>query len=388
MPWNDQNGGGNRGPWSKGPSGGGGNQPPDLEEMIRRGQERLREMFPGGGGRGAGGGNNRMIFIIAGVAIVLFLIWSSVYRVDTSQQGIVLRFGDFARVSAPGLHVKLPYPIETVLIPTVTRINRLDIGMRESVGGATPMSIDEESLMLTGDENIVDINFSVFWRISDAPKFLFNVEGPERAVKSMAESAMREVVGKSKITVLQTTGRDAAQDQVRDIMQATLDAYGAGIQITEVKLQKVDPPAAVIDSFRDVQAARADNERVQNEAGVYANTIVPRARGEAAQITQAAEAYREQTVAEAQGEAQRFISVFDAYKNNKDVTRKRMYLETMEAVLGENAKILVDGKGGSGILPYLPLNELKPRTTTEVTSSAPEPVSTPTPSVSTQGARR
>jgi membrane protease subunit HflK len=278
--------------------------------------------------------------------------------------------------------VKLPYPLETVYTPPVTRINRVDIGMNTGIPGAPTAGMDQESLMLTGDENIVDINFSVFWLISDAAKFLFNVEGPERAVKSMAESAMREVVGQSKISVLQTTGRDDAQNRVREIMQTALDSYGAGIRITEVKLQKVDPPAAVIDSFRDVQAARADMERLQNEAGAYANTVVPRARGDAAQITQAAEAYREQIVAEAEGEAKRFISIYDTYKLNPGVTRKRMYLETMEDVLGEANKLVLDESSGKGVLPYLPLSELKPRSdvTTSAPSAAPQPVATPAPS--------
>lgn len=360
MPWSNQNGGGgwqgggNRGPWGQGPSGG-GNQPPDLDELIRQGQDKFRQIFSGGG---AGGTRGPIIVFL--VAIMAFFAWSSVYRVDTDQQGIVLRFGKLVRVTPAGLHVKFPYPIETVEMPTVTRINRADIGMRDT-GGATAVNVPEEALMLTGDENIVDISFSIFWRIKDAQAYLFNVEDPTRLVKAIAESAMREAVGQSKAQVLQTTGRSDVQLKVREFMQTALDYYNAGVEITEVKLQKVDPPAAVIDAFRDVQAARADQERLQNEAGTYANTVVPKARGAAAQITQAAEAYREQIVAEAQGEAKRFVSIYNEYKKAKDVTRRRIYIETMEDVLGGMNKVLVDPSQASrGVLPYLPLSELKP----------------------------
>ena len=364
MPWSNNSGGGggwqgggggNRGPWGQGPSGG-GNQPPDLDELIRKGQEKLRELIPGGTGGPRG-------FILIAVAVaVVFLAWSSVFRVDTDQQGIVMRFGKVVRAEDPGLRVKLPYPIETVARPTVTRINRIDIGMRDT-GGSTAVNVAEEGLMLTGDENIVDISFTVRWRIKidAATEYLFNVEDPERTVKAIAESAMREVVGQSNIQALLTTGRSDVQFKVKGLMQQALDAYKAGIEITEVQLQNSNPPSAVIDAFRDVQAAQADQERLRFEANTYANTVVPKARGSAAQITQAAEAYREQIVAEAQGEAKRFISIYNEYKKAKDVTRQRMYLETMEDVYGRINKVLVDPReGGRGVLPYLPLTGLKP----------------------------
>ncbi|MEX0838259.1 MAG: FtsH protease activity modulator HflK [Parvibaculum sp.] len=370
MPWSNQNGGGgwqgggNRGPWGQGPSGG-GNQPPDLDELIRRAQEKFRQMFPGGGGggnggtaRGAGGGSGP--FLLIGLVILGLIAYSSFFRVNVNEQGIVLRFGKLARTVEPGLHMKFPFPIETVYTPAVTNITTVDIGIR--VAGSSAVTVPEEGLMLTGDENIVDIGFSVQWRINSAHSFLFNVEEPDRAVKAVAESMMREAVGQSKIEVLQTVGRREVQDQVRTGLQATLDSYGAGIEITEVRLQKVDPPAQVLDAFRDVQAARADQERLRNQAETYANTVVPRARGDAAQITQAAEAYREQIVAEAQGEAARFISIYEEYRKATDVTRRRIYLETMEEVLGGMNKVLMDGvQGGQGVLPYLPLNELKPK---------------------------
>jgi membrane protease subunit HflK len=371
MPWSNQNGGGgwqgggggnNRGPWGQGPQGG-GNQPPDLDELIRRAQEKFRQIFQGGGGGGSGtgtgaGGGMGPIFLI-GLVLVGLAAYSSFFRVNANEQGIVLRFGKLVRTAEPGLHLKFPYPIETALTPAVTNITSVDIGIRAA--GSSPISVPEESLMLTGDENIVDIGFSVQWRINSAQEFLFNVENPEQAIKAVAESMMREAVGQSKIEVLQTIGRNEVQNQVRTGLQATLDSYNAGIEITEVRLQKVDPPAQVLDAFRDVQAARADQERLRNQAETYANTVIPRARGEAEQIKQAAEAYREQIVAEAEGEAKRFVSIYNEYRKASDVTRRRIYIETMQEVLGGANKVLMEGGGGQSVLPYLPLNELKPK---------------------------
>jgi membrane protease subunit HflK len=229
--------------------------------------------------------------------------------------------------------------------------------------GSTVRDVPEESLMLTGDENIVDVDFSVFWLIKPAgvSDYLFNIQNPEGTVKAVAESAMREVIGRSQIQPILTGARQTIEGGVQELMQRTLDHYGAGIQITQVQLQKVDPPAQVIDAFRDVQAARIDAERAQNEAQTYANRVVPEARGRVAQITQAAEAYREQTVAEATGQAGRFVKIYDQYKNAPDVTRQRMYLETMERLFGGTDKIIVDTNknSGSGVVPYLPLNELR-----------------------------
>ncbi len=371
MPWSNQNGGGNggwqggggRGPWGQPPQGGGGQQPPDLEDLIRKGQERLKDFIPGGGGTGAAGGGRGLWLIIA-LLVLGFVAYGSVYRVNTNEQGVVMRFGEYVRWTPPGLHFKMPYPIESVMTPEVTNVNQIDIGSRSTgrlgdrSGGAS-LSVPEESLMLTGDENIVDINFTVQWKISEAPDFLFNVEDPERTVKAVAESVMREVVGQSAFQVLQTTGRLQAQLLVQSRMQEILDSYKTGIAITEVKLAKVDPPAQVIEAFRDVQAARADQERFRNQAETYANQKVPEARGQAEQLIQAASAYREQTVAQAQGESQRFLSIYNEYKNAKDVTRERMFLETMERVLGDMNKVLMN-QGGSGAVPYLPLNQLAP----------------------------
>jgi membrane protease subunit HflK len=223
--------------------------------------------------------------------------------------------------------------------------------------------VPEESLMLTGDENIVDVDFSVLWRVkpTGVGEYLFNIQNPEGTVKAVAESAMREVVGRSEIQPILTGARQTTETAVQDLMQKTLDNYGAGILVQQVQLQKVDPPAQVIDAFRDVQAARADLERAVNEAQTYTNRVVPEARGRVAQITQAAEGYRQQTVAEATGQTSRFLQIYEQYKKAPDVTRERMYLETMERVLGGADKIIIDsGAGGSGVVPYLPLNELKP----------------------------
>ena len=269
---------------------------------------------------------------------------------------MVLRFGKYVREVQPGLNYHLPYPIETVLTPKALRVNSIDIGMRlveDLRRGTTMRDVPEESLMLTGDENIVDVDFSVFWLIkpNGVGDYLFNIQQPEGTVKAVAESAMREVVGRSNIQPILTGARQTIETGVQDLMQTTLDKYGAGIQITQVQLQKVDPPSQVIDAFRDVQAARADLERAQNEAQTYANKVVPEARGRAAQITQSAEAYREQTVAEAKGPTSRFLQVYDEYKKAPDVTRQRMYLETMERLFGGTDKIIMDSGTGQRRVP-------------------------------------
>ncbi|MDO8534787.1 MAG: FtsH protease activity modulator HflK [Xanthobacteraceae bacterium] len=361
MPWKNQSGGpwggGPRGPWGSGPQSG-GPTPPDLEDLIRRGQDKLKTFLPGGGSLGGRGG------ILLAVALAIIWMASGFYRVDADEQGVVLRFGKFTQITQPGLNYHWPYPIETALTPKVTSIRRVDVGMRvieDPRRGTTMRDVAEESLMLTGDENIVDVDFSVFWLVTNASMYLFNVQNPEGTIKAVSESAMREVIGRNQIQPILTGARQNIELAVHDLMQKTLDEYQAGVQITQVQLQKVDPPAQVIDSFRDVQAARADAERVQNEAQTYANRIVPEARGRAAQIQQAAEAYREQTVAEARGQASRFLQIYGEYKKAPDVTRRRMYLETMERVFGGMDKIIIDpstSARGGGVVPYLPLGEL------------------------------
>jgi membrane protease subunit HflK len=365
MPWKNQSGGpwgsGPRGPWGSGPQGG-GPTPPDFEDLIRRSQDRLRSVLPGGGGFGTRGA------VLVALALVVVWMLSGFYRVEADEQGVVLRFGRYVYSTQPGLNYHLPWPIESVLTPKVTRVNRTDVGMRivEDVrrGGTVVRDMPEESLMLTGDENIVDVDFVVLWLVNNAEHYLFNVQNPEGTIKAVAESAMREVIGRSQIQPILTGARQVTETGVQDLMQKTLDDYGAGIRIVQVQLQKVDPPAQVIDSFRDVQAARADAERVQNEAQAYANRVVPEARGRVAQTIQAAEAYREQTVVEARGQAARFMKVFDEYRKAPEVTRRRLYLETMERVLGGTDKIIIDPSTtnrGGGIVPYLPLGELGQR---------------------------
>ena len=380
MPWKNQSGGpwgggggGPRGPWGSGPQSG-GPTPPDLEDLIRRSQDRLRTFLPGGlGGRGG---------VLVVLALIVVWLLSGFYRVNTDEQGVVLRFGKFVYLTQPGLNYHWPYPIETALTPKVTRVNRADIGIRlldDPRRGTTARDVPAESLMLTGDENIVDVQFSVFWVIGNAPDFLFNVQQPEGTIKAVAESAMREVIGRNQIQPILTGARAAIENSVHELIQKTLDEYKSGVRITQVQLQKVDPPQQVIDAFRDVQAARADAERLQNEAQAYANRVVPEARGDAARVIQAAEAYRERTVFDARGQADRFLKIYQEYAKAPEVTRRRMYLETMERVIGGADKILVDpntSKGGTGVVPYLPLGELgrsRPAQPAQQQSQQPQP---------------
>jgi len=344
------------------PRGGGngsgkGPTPPDIDAIIRDIQNKINKFLPGGSKSGG-----KPIGLIL---IILVLVWlaSGLYRVGPDEQGVVLRFGKFIKTTQPGLHYHIPLPIETVQTPKVTKVNRIDIGFRSerdsgfSTGGGVA-DVPQESLMLTGDENIVNIDFSVFWVIKDAGKFLFQIQDPEGTVKAAAETAMREVIAKSEIQPVLTEGRAKIEVETQEIIQSILDEYNSGIQITQVQTQKADPPDQVIDAFRDVQAARADMERSKNEAEAYANDVIPRARGEAAKILQAAEAYKQRVVAASEGEASRFFSIFNEYDKAKQVTKDRMYLETMEKVLADIDKVIIEKDSGSGVVPYLPLPEL------------------------------
>jgi membrane protease subunit HflK len=357
MPWSNQPGGpwgsGSRGPWGSGPQQPGGPRPPDLEEFLRRSQDKLKSLLPGNlGGRG-----------IALIALAAVALWgfSGFFRVEPDELGVVLRFGKFVREVQPGLNYHLPYPIETALTPPALRVNKIDIGF-DLRRGTTMRDVPEESLMLTGDENIVDVDFSVLWKVKPnaVGNYLFNVQNPEGTVKAVAESAMRQVIGRSNIQAILTGARQTIETAVQEGMQKTLDDYGAGVDVQQVQLQKVDPPTQVIDAFRDVQAARSDLERLANEAQTYANRVVPEARGRAAKITQDAEAYRQQTVADANGQTSRFLQIYAQYKKAPDVTRERMYLETMERILGGTDKTIIDTgpAAGPGVVPYLPLNNL------------------------------
>jgi modulator of FtsH protease HflK len=348
-------------PWGKPPGGGNGSgkgpTPPDIEAIIRDIQSKINKFLPGGS---SSGGKQIGLAII-----ILAFIWlaSGLYRVLPDEQGVVLRFGKFVKNTQPGLNYHIPFPVESVQTPKVTKVNRIDIGFRSerdsgfSSGGGVA-DVPQESLMLTGDENIVNIDFSVFWVIKDAGKFLFEIQDPQGTVKAAAETAMREVIAKSDIQPILTEGRAKIEIETQDIIQSILDEYNSGIQITQVQTQKADPPDQVIDAFRDVQAARADMERSKNEAEAYANDVIPRARGEAAKIMQAAEAYKQRVVAASEGEASRFVSIYNEYAKAKQVTKDRMYLETMEKVLADIDKVIIDKNSGSGVVPYLPLPQL------------------------------
>ena len=334
------------------------NNSDDMEDLVKKFQDGLKNMF--GGSSKTPDVKKPITFFIIGAIAVWAL--SGFYRVDADEQGVVLRFGKYTNMTQPGLNYHLPYPIESVMTPKVTRVNRIDVGFRSSSDSSRSGAISEikeESAMLTGDENIVDINYSVFWVIKDASKYLFNIQEPVGTIKAVAETAMREIIARKKIQLILTQGRTEIETEAQKIMQQILDQYNSGIEITQVQAQKSDPPAQVIDSFRDVQAAKADKERQQNEAQAYANDVIPRARGEAAKIIQEAEAYKKEVVAQAEGEASRFIAIYNEYAKAKTVTQERMYLETMEKVLSGVNKIIIDKQSGSGVVPYLPLPELK-----------------------------
>ena len=299
-------------------------------------------------------------FPLIGIFVVLWLL-TGIYIVGPDEVGVVQTLGKYSRAAQSGLNYHFPYPIEKVSTPKVTEVKRIEIGFR-TVGKNQYQTISRESLMLTGDENIVDINYSVFWVIKDAGNFLFKIQDPQGTVKAAAETAMREVIARSNIQPILTEGRSKIEIDTQEIIQNILDEYNSGIQITQVQTQKADPPDQVIDAFRDVQAARADMERSKNEAEAYANDVIPRARGEAQKILQAAEAYKKEVVAKAEGEASRFISIYNEYAKAKEVTQERMYLETMEKVLADIDKVIIDKEAGSGVVPYLPLPELKKAT--------------------------
>jgi modulator of FtsH protease HflK len=382
MAWNNNSGG----PWggggnnSGGPWGGGGNRgggpfgsrrPPDMEDVIRKGQERLRNLIPGGFGSFKG------ILLIALVAIVIWLL-TGFFRVQPNQQAIQLVFGKpYGGPVDSGLHYNLPSPIGTVIVVNVQDQRRTVIG---SVTGADrsyrgSRATSTENLMLTGDENIIDIEFTVLWQIKDIFQWAFDVRNGEENVRNVAEAAMREVIGKSNFQYAQTEGRTKIEQDTKELMQKILDEYSSGVRIAQVQLQRADPPQDVLGAFRDVQAARADKERSINEANTYRNQVVPRAKGEAASIVQRAEGYKATTVARARGDAQRFDQVYEQYNKAKDITAERLYLETIEEVLRNVSKVMVDKNGlTTGVLPYLPLPDLR-----QTTPAPPPPRQAPAP---------
>jgi len=353
MPWSDQNQQNN--PWGRKPN----QPPPDLDEVIRRLQQRLSGMFGGGGGTG-GGSIGPSKGMMTGVVVVALLLWvlSGVYMVAADEEAVVLRFGKLATTAGPGLNWHMPYPVETVEKVPVTRVQRLEVGFRTLPGGRT-RHIGQEALMLTKDENIVDISFIAQYKVKDVARYLFNVAHTTKAVRDAAESAIREVIGRTMIDDVLTTKKAVVEVSVQQLMQSILDGYEVGISVTAVKLQNVQPPERVIREFKDVASAREDRERAKNEAQAYANDIIPKARGEAKKIVLDAQAFEKSAVDRAQGEAKRFTSVLDAYRTAPEVTRKRLYLETMEGVLAKADKILVDKSVAERVLPYLPIGKMR-----------------------------
>jgi len=356
MPWNPQGGGG-QGPWGGGPAGG-GPRPPDIEEMLRRGQDRFKRLIPG-----FSGGPRGLVLIV--LAVVAVWLASGFYRVQPGEQGVELLFGKFVKITTPGLNYWAPAPIGQVYKPNVERTNQITIGFRgstEQARGVGTRDVLQESLMLTGDQNIIDVDFVVQWRIKNAADFLFKIRDPETTVKAASESAMREIIGQTTLEDALTVKRQQVESQSQILLQQILDDYGAGVFIADLKLLKVDPPEQVIDAFNDVQRAKQDRERQQNEATAYRNDIVPKAKGEAARMVQGATAYKEKVIKEAEGEAQRFLSVYNTYLTNKDVTTRRLYLEAWEEIFQSVDKVIIDkGGDGQGVVPYLPLPELQKR---------------------------
>ncbi len=351
-PWNRPgSGGGGQGGGNKG----GGKDSPDLEEQMRRMQDRFRQRRGGGGGGGrrAGGGGQLPslgplgLMVVIGVVLMAWLS-TGVVIVDPTQQAAIFRFGKWQTNFGPGLHFHLPAPIEShTLLPVERRIET-------RIGGT-----QEESLMLTQDENIVDIQFSVFWKIDTAnpENFILNVRAPENAVEQVAESVMREVVGQTRLQDIITTERDTVQQAVAVQMQALLNEYRAGVEVLSVQIDKSDPPQQVIEAFNDVNVAEQDAETRTNQAAQFANEVVPQARGTAQRLLQEAEAYRDRVIADAGGEASRFDQIYEEYRKAPRVTRERMYLETMERVLGRTDKMILDQD--SGAVPYLPLERTR-----------------------------
>ncbi|MCK5444481.1 MAG: FtsH protease activity modulator HflK [Rhodospirillaceae bacterium] len=361
MSWKPQGGGpwggGGQGPWGGGSGNSGGPTPPDIEEMLRRSQDRFKSFIPGGFGSGRG-------IILALIAALAIWLGSGFYRVQPGEQGVELLFGEFIKQTPPGLNYWAPSPIGTIYRPNVEKTNTINVGFQGAADNSrsnVARDVPLESLMLTGDQNIIDIDFVVQWRIKNAADFLFNIRDPEATIKVAAESAMREVIGRTTLEEALTVKRQQVQIETKALLQEILDGYGAGVAIAEIQLQKVDPPRDVIDSFNDVQRAKQDQERSINEATAYRNGIVPRAQGTAQKMLADSSAYKERLIKEADGEAKRFLAVYETYRVAKDVTRQRMYLEQLEEVLKNSDKLIIDSSGAGGVVPYLAIPELLKR---------------------------
>ncbi|MEE2692895.1 MAG: FtsH protease activity modulator HflK [Pseudomonadota bacterium] len=393
MPWSDNSGKGGptRGPWGQQPprppggnnngNGGGRSEPPDLEELLKASRQRLKRAFPRGGGNGGGGGPgaprlSRNSLALAGAAVVGLWVVSGFYQVDADELAVVTTFGKYSAITSPGLHWHVPMPVQNARREKVTSLRYTNIpegtGRRGEAGG----------LMLTGDKNIVDVAMQVQWRIKtdtvaeqgDAlppvAQFMFNINDAPNVVRTVGEASIREVVGRNELDFVQTEGRTEVQEQTRALMQEALDLYKTGIEIAEVNLEKADPPTDEVNAaFLDVIAASQDRNTIINGARAYANRVVPEARGQAQRILEGARAYQAQVTADARGQAARFDSILAEYQRAPQVTRQRMYLETVEQVLGPMNKIIVEDKAGGGVVPYLPLNELQKKPQQQPTGS-------------------
>lgn len=367
MPWESNGGGGGRnnngGPWGQAPGGGGGGprrpgggNTPSLEDILNRGRDQFRGGVPGG----------RWALIGGALALIAFWGLNAIYTIDEGEVGVELRFGaPKPELSQAGLHFHL-WPIESVERAPLT-VNQTTIGSPTVAGSRTNT---DDGLMLSGDQNIVDVRFSVFWAVSDPVDYLFNVRNPDDMVRNAAESAMREVVGRRPANDVFRDDQAGIEVQVQEITQTILDSYGLGVNVSQISIEGAAPPAEVADAFNEVQRAEQDEDRVQEEARSYANTLLGDARGRAAALREDAAAYANRVVQEATGEAERFNSIYAEYVNAPDVTRKRLFLETMEEVLGNSDKVLVEtGAGGQGVIPYLPLPELRPGATNTTTTT-------------------
>ncbi len=362
MAWNEPGGSGNKDPWGGGNRGGNNQGPPDLDEVVKQLQQKFGAIFggakKGGGGPAAGGGKAGSIGLGV-IAVVLLVVWaiSGIYIVDEGRRGVVLQFGAYKETTMPGPHWH-PRFIQTVEVVNVEESRALTVGFRQT-GGSRPTSstVGRESLMLTQDENIVDVKLAVQYKIKSASDYLFRVRDPEVVLRQATESAIREIIGKSDMDFILKEGRADITAQAMKLIQDTLDRYQAGLIITTVNLQDAQPPEQVQDAFADAVKAQGDSERVKNEAEAYRNDIIPRARGNAARQIAEANAYKEKVIAEAEGEASRFKQVLAEYRKAPEVTRKRLYLESMESVLSKSSKVLVDVKEGNNIM-YLPLDQM------------------------------
>lgn len=363
-PWGDapdddrsqQNPWGRKGGKGGGGGGGRGPTPPDFDEFFRKGRDSFQRALPPDFG-----GRNFLRWAV--LALLALWVLSGIYSVAGGEEGVVLRFGKFDRVTPSGLHMHLPYPIETVIKANTGIVNQVDIGggpasrsQQQNVNfGSDPAAAGQ---MLTQDKNILNMHFRILWRIEDPAKFLFNIREPQATIRAAGESVMRELVGQRSFDAIVRGGREELGQQAREQLQAILNSYAAGVLVVDVLPQKIDPPAEVIDAFNDVQRAEQDAEKEINQAEAYRSDIVPRARGEAERMKLDAEAYRDRSIKEAEGEAQRFIQVYDAYRTNSDLTKQRLYIETMQNIIKNSNKVFVDGKSGNNVLPFLPLQDL------------------------------